>query len=209
MRESSRSSARRPTQSIESPPTHCRPRMVHQRRRGGSGHQQRLLRQRGWPTLSLEPGQQLAFANRRAYAGHRRAVCADDHWAGWDGLHPEWGHAFAVGPKGGVVLTLTSSKPTCRAVLAGESLTFTANAVGRGLVWGPLSGGTMVFTDAGPPGRSRRAHHIGGSRVRRLWTARDRSPRRTCLPGLTLLHYRNTRTVGRISHAGADRPLVA
>lgn len=57
------------------------------------------------------------------------------------------GTLFAVGLKGGAVLTMSSSKPDMRTVVAGESLTFTANAVGRGLLRGPLSGGTMVFTD--------------------------------------------------------------
>ena len=59
-----------------------------------------------------------------------------------------------------------------------------------------------------------RDHPIGSphpshrsSRARRLWTARARSPPRTCVPGLT--YYRNTRAVGSVGHAGADRPLVA
>jgi len=57
------------------------------------------------------------------------------------------GTLFAVGASGRAVVTMTSSKPDMRTVVAGESLTFTANAVSRGLLRGPLSGGTMVFTD--------------------------------------------------------------
>jgi hypothetical protein len=57
------------------------------------------------------------------------------------------GTLFAVGASGRAVVTMTSSKPDMRTVVAGESLTFTANAVGRGLLRGSLSGGTMVFRD--------------------------------------------------------------
>jgi hypothetical protein len=46
-----------------------------------------------------------------------------------------------------VVLTMTSSKPDMRTLVAGESVTFTATGIRRGLVRGPLSSGTMVFTD--------------------------------------------------------------
>jgi hypothetical protein len=56
------------------------------------------------------------------------------------------GTLFAVGASGRAVLTMTSSKPDMRTVVAGESLTFTATAEGRGLLR-LLSGGTMVFTD--------------------------------------------------------------
>jgi hypothetical protein len=57
------------------------------------------------------------------------------------------GTLFAVGTSGRIVMTMTSSKPDMRTVVAGESLTFTATAVARGLVYGPVSDGTIVFTD--------------------------------------------------------------
>jgi hypothetical protein len=57
------------------------------------------------------------------------------------------GTLFAVGTSGRVVMTMTSSKPDMRAAVAGESLTFTASALSRGLVHGPVSDGPIVFTD--------------------------------------------------------------
>ena len=57
------------------------------------------------------------------------------------------GTLFAVGPSGRALVTITSSKPDMRTVVAGDSLTFTATAAVRGLLRAPPSGGTMVFTD--------------------------------------------------------------
>jgi len=57
------------------------------------------------------------------------------------------GTLFAVGATGPILVTLRSSKPDMRTVVAGESLTFTASATRRGLPWGSDPSGIMVFTD--------------------------------------------------------------
>ncbi len=58
------------------------------------------------------------------------------------------GTLFAVGTKGGVVLTTTSSKPDTRTVVAGDELTFKASARGQGLFSWTITSGTVIFTDS-------------------------------------------------------------